>query len=245
MSIKNTQIIPAHTHTMLIEIPSQTSNNTENKIELEEGAHLKHFVLQKSVDKQTSHIQVVQSKNSRYEGILIQQGNGSLKTTLHVSLNGQASECTLYALTLTGEQQQIETHLQVSHVNTHSKSKIVSRNLVKSQGISHFTGTIAVHSKAIGTQASLDDKNLLLSSNAEAKTRPQLEIQNDDVVCSHGSTVGHLEEEALFYLTSRGIPESQAKFLLIEAFAHPILKHLPKELLIQAEETLHEYSRHL
>jgi len=243
MSTKNV-IIPAHTHTVVVESPHDSGNDTKTHITLEEGATLKHFILQKAHNTQTTNIEVKQAKNSHYQGTLIQYGSDNIKTTLHVLLNDSAAICTLYALTLADSQQHIETHLQVSHITANSQSKITTRNLVKHHAKSFFTGTITVHPNAARTEASLDDKNLLLSPNAEARTRPQLEIYNNDILCSHGATVGHLEEEALFYLMSRGISETQAKFLLIEAFVHPILKQLPQDLLNQAEETLHEYSRH-
>ena len=107
---------------------------------------------------------------------------------------------------------------------------------------SDFTGTIVVAPNAYKTEARLDNKHLLLSKHAEAKTKPELEIHNGDIHCTHGATIGYLDQDALFYLKSRGIPEVEAKQLLVTAFIQPTLENIPTTALTQhIQGMLHGY----
>ena len=96
-----------------------------------------------------------------------------------------------------------------------------------------YYGTIHVQRGAVGTDAYQQNRNLLLSPGARADTNPQLEIETDDVRCSHGATVGPIDEEQLFYLTSRGMTEEEAKALIVRGFIEPIAKLLPLEYAVE------------
>ena len=211
-------------------------------IELQEGAKIKHFFVQNAASSgtQTAAINVTQAKNSCYQSTIIQGGVAHLNTHYHIALDGTEAECELKSLALARRQQKIDRHFSVSHNTTHTKSRLVTRGLANDNGQLTFTGKIIVRPHAAKTNASLEDKNLLLSLQAEIKTRPELEIYNDDILCTHGATVGYLDEEALFYLASRGIPELVAKKLLIDAFMQPVIQDLPTSVVPYLEAMLYE-----
>lgn len=119
--------------------------------------------------------------------------------------------------------QSVEIKTTINHLVSHCTSKQIWKGVLHDFAKATFEGKINVASRAQKTAAHLSNKNLLLSKNAEINTKPILEIYADDVICSHGATVGFLDQEALFYLRSRGIEENAARQLLIDAFADEIL----------------------
>jgi len=132
--------------------------------------------------------------------------------------------------------------LTMHHTQTDCQSRIMTRAVMQDESRFDFTGKIIVDKIAKGTDARLENKNLLLSSRAQANTEPQLEIYNGNIQCSHGATVGHLDEDALFYLQSRGISKSDAMQMLIQAFLQPILQNIPHSgLQTLLEKLIHEY----
>jgi Fe-S cluster assembly protein SufD len=244
---QHTLIVHPNATATVIEIYDQTGekdsfSQTTTHIELQEGAKINHFFIQNSASpgKQTATIDITQAKNSCYQSTIIQGGAAHLNTQYHIALNGAEAKCELKSLALARKQQHIDRQFRVSHNTPHTKSRLITRGLANDQGKSTFTGKIIVHPHASKTNASLDDKNLVLSLQAEINTRPELEIYNDDIICTHGATVGHLDEEALFYLASRGIPELTAKKLLVDAFMQPVIQDLPTSVLPYLEAMLYE-----
>src|SRR5262249_5797723 len=147
-----------------------------------------------------------------------------------------------YALFLPKHQQTSTIQCCIQHLEPHCQSHLIARTVVADQGKFNFTGKINVAKGASKSIAYLENKNILLSHSAQAETCPELEIYNDDIECKHGATVGHLDEEAIFYLKSRGIPESQAKQLMISGFIQPLLQILrPLSLQTYLTEHLYEY----
>ena len=134
--------------------------------------------------------------------------------------------CGLYQMQ---DRQSLKINTTMNHTVPHCTSRQVWKGIVAGAAKADFEGKIIVAKDAQKTSAHLSNKNLLLSNMAEVTTKPFLEIYADDVQCSHGATVGCLDPNALFYLQSRGIPESEARALLIEAFADEILSELPVE----------------
>ncbi len=218
--------------------------NTITEINIEKGAQLNHVFLQRSLSKslQLAHVTVKQQANSHYTGTSVSLGGETNRVAFAIQLQESNAHCQFYALAAAHHQQQMDVHLTVQHLQPHTMSSIISRGVVKDKARSAFTGKIVVAKDARLTSALLENKNLLLSEEAEADTRPQLEIYNNDVQCSHGATVGHLDLEALFYLKSRGIPEKEAIQLLIDAFSLPSLQGLPAFMRNNIAELIHEYS---
>lgn len=172
-----------------------------------------------------------QAAGSRYLGQNLGLGAAWSRTDLVVRFTGAHAECDLRGLYLAGDRQLVDFHLDVDHQVPHCTSREGFKGIVYGKGRAVFDGRIHVARDAQKTDAQLSNKNLLLSRAAEVDTKPQLEIFADDVKCSHGTTVGQIDPEALFYLRSRGIPESDARRMLCLGFAHEIIDDLAPEPL--------------
>ena len=150
--------------------------------------------------------------------------NGALiRNDVHVALNGEGSECVLNGLYLPGDKQHVDNHTEIEHVKPRSTSRELYKGIVSGAARAVFNGKILVHKDAQKTDARQTNKNLLLSEHAVVNTKPQLEIHADDVKCSHGSTIGQLDKNALFYLRSRGLDKAEAQRLLSYAFASDLI----------------------
>src|SRR3990167_2733888 len=142
---------------------------------------------------------------------------------LRYVLQGEETHSHLWGLYCARDQRTIDCHSRIDHTQSRGSSEQHYRGIASSSSRAVFNGKIVVHPQAQQTQARQTNKNLLLSSTAEVNAKPELEIYADDVQCTHGATVGQLDEEALFYLRSRGIDQSIARRMLIHAFIDVIL----------------------
>jgi Fe-S cluster assembly protein SufD len=144
-------------------------------------------------------------------------------------LEGEGIECTLNGLYMVRGRQHVDTHTRIDHVKPHCTSRELYKGILdgKSRGV--FDGKIYVHKAAQKTDAKLTNKNLLISEEASIDTKPQLEINADDVKCTHGSTIGQIDKDAIFYLRSRGIGLEAARSLLTYAFASEIVNRIKTE----------------
>jgi len=151
------------------------------------------------------------------------------RNDLRVKLAGEGLECVLNGLYLTRDEQLADHHMVVEHAQPHCASHEYFNGILddKSRGVFH--GRILVQPVAQKTDAKQTNKNLLLSDDASANTKPQLEIYADDVKCTHGATVGQLNEESIFYLRSRGLGPETARRMLIHAFAGEIIERIQSE----------------
>lgn len=150
--------------------------------------------------------------------------NGALiRNDIHVLLNGEGSECVLNGLYLPSDKQHVDNHTEIEHVKARANSQELYKGVLSGAAHAVFNGKILVHKDAQKTDARQTNKNLLLSEHAVVNTKPQLEIHADDVKCSHGSTIGQLDKDALFYLRSRGLDKAEAQSLLSYAFASDLI----------------------
>lgn len=147
---------------------------------------------------------------------------------LHSRLVGPGSHIEMRGLYLAGDRQHVDNHTLVEHCVPRTSSQQDYKGVLHGRGRAVFNGKVLIHEGAAGSEAHQSNRNLLLSSNAEVDTKPELEIYNDDVKCSHGATVGQLDQQALFYLQSRGISEKTARVMLTFAFAESVLQDLPQ-----------------
>lgn len=170
-------------------------------------------------------------RGSRYAGVNIGLGGSWARTELRVAFAGEHAECDLQGLYLAGDQQLVDYHLDVDHRLPHCTSRENFKGILYGKGRAVFDGRVYVAPDAQKTDAAMSNRNLLLSEGAEVDAKPQLEINADDVKCSHGTTVGQLEPEMLFYLRSRGIKASLARRMLCLGFAGEILDCLESEPL--------------
>lgn len=152
------------------------------------------------------------------------------RTDLHTDLY-QGSECEMNGLYLGKKRQHLDNHTRIHHVQSHASSREYYKGILDQQARGVFQGRVIVAEQAQKTDSSMNNRNLLLSDRAEADTKPQLEIYADDVKCSHGVTVGQLDDKSVFYLQSRGIDEMAAKNMLTFAFANEMLDQVKHEEL--------------
>lgn len=199
--------------------------NSVSEILLEENASLSHVQLQQE-SSQAYHLQrrfLSQGERSRYHNCTVSLGGKWARNELQVRFQGQNANCQTNGLYLTGDGQLLDQHLDVQHKTPLNGSQHHYKGVIYGKGRAVFDGRVLVSPDAQKTDAHLANHNLLLSQHGEVDTKPQLEIYADDVQCSHGTTVGQLEPEQLFYLRSRGIHQQQAIKLLCRGFASEII----------------------
>lgn len=167
--------------------------------------------------------QTVQQSNSLFNNYTYSLPDAAfMRNNLHLDLNGTNTESHLYGLYLAGGNQLTDNHTVVNHMFPNCLSNELYKGVLLDNARAVFSGRIYVHQDAQKTNAFQQNNNILLSNKAVVDSKPQLEIFADDVKCSHGSTVGSLNKEALFYLQSRGIGETAARNLLVRAFAFDV-----------------------
>ncbi|HEV7504691.1 MAG TPA: Fe-S cluster assembly protein SufD [Thermoanaerobaculia bacterium] len=159
----------------------------------------------------------------------ISLGGGLVRNDVNAVLAGEGIDCTLNGLYLVDGRQHVDNHMRVEHAKPHCSSHELYKGVLDGKGRAVFNGLIHVHPGAQKTDAKQSNRNLLISREAVANSNPQLEIYADDVKCTHGSTVGQLDEDAVFYLRSRGIGEEAARSLLTWAFASDIVERIKVE----------------
>ena len=198
---------------------------------LEEGAMLEHYKLNEQGDGvyHFAGVHVRQARDSRYASHNVQAGARIARSDLHAVLAEPGAECVMNGLYLGRGRQTIDSHTFIDHRAPHCVSRELYRGVLDGQSRGVFNGCVTVRQEAQHTDAQQMNHNLLLSDDAEANTRPQLVIHADDVKCSHGSTVGQLDRDALFYLRARGIGEAEARAMLVRAFAGDIVQRMGVE----------------
>ena len=200
-----------------------------SEIVIDEGAVVDHVIVQEE-DLSAHHLAVRQVKlaeGSRYSAQAISLGGALARTDIGVVLDGENAEASLDGLYLGDGSQQADTHLTMRHAAAHCESHQLYKGILGGKAKAVFNGRIIVDQDSQKTDANQSNRNLLLSDDAVVNSNPQLEIFADDVRCTHGSTVGQLDDEAIFYLRSRGIGRDEAVQLLTLAFAGEILERIP------------------
>lgn len=176
-----------------------------------------------------NHLGHISELNARVEShgelhtFALTNGGKLARQENHISLLGSESYASQWGLSLGFGKRHVDHHTSVTHAAAHARSDQYYKGIFTDQSRGIFQGSIFVSKGSIKTVAKQLNKNLLLSNEAEVDTKPQLEIDNDDVKCSHGATVGQLRPDELFYLVSRGIPPRKAKALLCQAFVEEVL----------------------
>ena len=183
-----------------------------------EREHLKAF------NVSTLRIQQGRSANVSSHSLLL--GGGLVRNNVHPVLAGEGGECLINGLFLGTGRQHLDNYMHVEHAAPHCGSRQFYNGILDGQAHGVFHGRIVVHKIAQKTDAKQTNRNLLLSDDAQIDTKPQLEIYADDVKCTHGATIGQIEDNALFYLQSRGISEVEARKLLLMAFAEECVERM-------------------
>ena len=199
--------------------------NASTDLTLEAGARLRHYRVQRE-GSQAFHIGTVrarQNRDSRFSSIAVSLGAKLSRTNIETVLDGPGSECDVDGLYLGEGSQHHDHRTSIDHQHPRTTSRELYKGILDDRATGVFNGKVFVRPHALKSDARQMNHNLLLSDNAEVDTKPQLEIFADDVRCSHGATIGRLEETALFYLQSRGIDRSMARNVLIYAFANELV----------------------
>jgi Fe-S cluster assembly protein SufD len=218
-------------------------NNVVDEILLGESAVLEHERLQAESPNafHMAGLHIDQAGGSRYRCVTAALGGAWARTELRVRFRAPGAECELDGLYLAGDGQLVDFHLDIDHDVPGCSSRENFRGILDGRGRAVFDGRVLVQKQAQKTAAHLSNANLMLSRNAEIDTKPQLEIFADDVQCSHGTTVGQLDPEALFYLRSRGLAEPMARKMLSLGFAGAILeRYLTEGLRERADAVLQD-----
>jgi Fe-S cluster assembly protein SufD len=205
--------------------------NAVTEIVASESAIVDHYRIEReAVDAfHVGTVQIHQERSSHVTSRHVALGGGLVRNEVNVALAGEGANLTLDGLFVLADSQHIDNHTVIDHVKPHCDSLELYKGILdaKSRGI--FDGLIIVRPDAQKTNSRQVNRNLLLSESAIIDSKPTLVIQNDDVKCSHGSTIGQLDEEAMFYLRARGISEAEARNLLIYAFASEIVDRMKIE----------------
>jgi Fe-S cluster assembly protein SufD len=196
-------------------------SNAVTELVAGESTVAQHYLIErehlKAFNVQTLRIQQGRTANVASHSVLL--GGGLVRNNVHPVLAGEGGECLINGLFMGTGRQHLDNYMHVEHAAPHCGSRQFYNGILDGQAHGVFHGRIVVHKVAQKTDAKQTNRNLLLSDDAQIDTKPQLEIYADDVKCTHGATIGQIEENALFYLQSRGISELEARKLLLMAFA--------------------------
>ena len=202
--------------------------NTCTELFAGDNAVVSHYMIerehQQAFNISTLRLQQGRSANVSSHSLLL--GGGLVRNNVHPVLAGEGSECLINGLFIGNGQQHLDNYMLVEHASPHCASRQFYNGILDDKAHGVFHGRIIVHKDAQKTDAKQTNRNLLLSDDARIDTKPQLEIYADDVKCTHGATIGQIEENALFYLRSRGIDEISARKLLLLAFAGECLERM-------------------
>ena len=203
-------------------------SNAVTELVAGENAVISHYLLERE-DRQAFNVSTLRTQQARSTNVSshsVLLGGGLVRNNVHPVLAGEGGECLINGLFIGNGSQHIDNYMLVEHASPHCSSRQFYNGILDGHSHGVFHGRIIVHKDAQKTDAKQTNRNLLLSDDAQIDTKPQLEIYADDVKCTHGATIGQVEENALFYLRSRGIDEASARGLLLLAFANECLDRM-------------------
>jgi len=205
--------------------------NSVMDIIIEDGANLEHIILD-DFAKDTyniSNICVKQKKDSNFRSHNFSIGKKLARRDYNIELLGTGANCDLYGLYFVDGDNHIDHHTTIEHKKEHCTSNEHYKGILSGKAVGVFNGRIHVHPQAQKTDAIQNNQNLLLTDDAIIHTKPELEIYADDVKCTHGATIGPLDEKALFYLRTRGLNQKSAQQLLMRAYVGEIIDYISNE----------------
>jgi len=208
-------------------------SNVVTEMVIAQGGNASLYLLQDE-GANTTHInatQVAQDRNSVSKVVTITRSGKLVRNNLNFTVNGEGCESNMYGIYFGSGKQHIDNHTYVDHLVPHCNSNELYKGVMADRSTGVFNGKIMVHRDAQQTNAFQSNQNILLSDTATINTKPELEIYADDVKCSHGCTIGQLDEEAMFYLQSRGLGKEAATKLLVQAFAGEVTEQIDIEPL--------------
>ncbi|MBX7149979.1 Fe-S cluster assembly protein SufD [bacterium] len=221
--------------TVLIHYPQneKSFNNLNLNIALDPSSHLTVGLVQNQNDtsQASSTIIAEQNRNSTLNLFTLSFGSKKHNLDINAKLKEEGAVCHLSGLYLGNDDKSLTHNVKVDHLTSRTESHLFFKGIMDGHSKGVFTGRAVIHPKAAKCVAHQINKNLLLSKDAAISPKPDLEIYNDDVVASHGATVGQLDKNSLFYLRSRGLDEKTAINILTYAFAHDVLDKIENKEL--------------
>jgi len=208
--------------------------NAVSEAALETGAHFHHYDIQtgRMASRFVKRMEVRQATHSNYSNYTFSfPGADLIRNNLTLHLNDKDLESHLYGLYLSADKQLVDNHTEVHHKFPNGESNQLYKGILLDESKAVFNGKIYVYEDAQKTNAFQQSNNLLFSDKATVNAKPQLEIFADDVKCSHGTTIGQMDKEALFYLQSRGIGAQSARTLMMAAFAFDVTEKVKNPTL--------------
>lgn len=193
-----------------------------------------HYTLVQGDQETTHHTGLTQARlqeRAVFTTNTLTFSGGVIRNDINLDLLGSHTEGNMYGLYLTDGAMHVDNHTAVDHTEPNAESNELYKGIMKGKSTAVFNGKIFVRQKAQKTNAFQSNRNVLLSDSATINTKPQLEIWADDVKCSHGATTGKLDQEALFYLQSRGLSKASAQKLMLKAFSGEIIDKVASEPL--------------
>jgi Fe-S cluster assembly protein SufD len=206
-------------------------SNVVTELVAGENAAVSHHLVERE-DRQALNVSTLSTRQARSANVSshsVLLGGALVRNNVHPVLAGEGGECLINGLFIANGSQHMDNYMLVEHASPHCSSRQFYNGILDDHSHGVFHGRIIVHKDAQKTDAKQTNRNLLLSDDAQIDTKPQLEIYADDVKCTHGATIGQVEENALFYLRSRGISEVAARRLLLLAFASECLGRIKSE----------------
>ncbi|MBC7412699.1 MAG: Fe-S cluster assembly protein SufD [Bacteroidia bacterium] len=215
-------------HNVSHNLNAKAIRNSVTEIIVGENTEVKHEHLQNDNEllNTINATCVSQERTSTFTSNVITLGGNYTRNNLHVSLNNNNCTTHLNGLFMPSGSQLIDNHTTVDHAMPHCNSNELYKGILMDKSTGVFNGKIFVRKDAQKTNAYQSSKNILLSADATINTKPQLEIYADDVKCSHGTTTGQIDDEAIFYLQARGIGKESAKRIMMHAFASEVIDHI-------------------
>jgi Fe-S cluster assembly protein SufD len=223
---------------------SPAFSNTATELLAGESAVISHYMIVREHGRacKISTLRLEQGRSANVASHSLLLGGGLVRNNVHPVLAGEGGECLINGLFIGSGRQHLDNYMLVEHRSPHSSSRQFYNGILDDGSHGVFHGRIIVHKDAQKTDAKQTNRNLLLSDDARIDTKPQLEIYADDVKCTHGATIGQIEENALFYLRSRGIDELSARKLLLLAFASECLDRMAASAARDhVERLIHRY----
>lgn len=208
-------------------------NNSVTEIFIGENAIVDFYIIQNQHNKTTSVNSVFYrlEKGAHLTTHAITLHGGLIRNNLHIAMEGENGEANVYGMAFIDKKQHVDNFTLIEHAKPNCLSNQQFKNVLDDEATGAFSGRIHVHRDAQKTNAYQRNNNLLLTDKALMQTKPQLIIEADDVKCSHGATVGQIDQDALFYLRARGIGESQARLMMMHAFSYEVIQEIRVEAL--------------
>lgn len=213
--------------------------NSVTNFHIEEGSKVEHIIIDDRSENtyQISNILVKQKRDSTFSSYNYSNGKKLARRDFIIELKERGAHCDLRGVYLAEQNNHIDHHTIIEHEKEHCTSNELYKGILSGKSTAVFNGRIHVHKAAQKTDAIQSNQNLLLSDNAIIHTKPELEIYADDVKCTHGATIGQLDEKGIFYLRARGIKREEAQKMMMRAYIGEVLSGMKnnetKEMLLE------------